>query len=675
MLAAIVGLLLILTIAIGFLGLIAAPQLRSGKRILAPGGERVVATAAAAPVAAGRGTLRGLLASWRASIATAHWFQRIWHPVSEAIHGALDRLEDRDTPAKGDDSRPAVVGVADLTTRMGHSQPRGHTRSATAAGGRVHPASAWLGKTGEIPLRDISVPSDPLPSDNGDRPFAERLAESEVTRPMAPVPGVVPASAGSRSNPRSPLPSTGGISTPGLAASASPKKTDAKKSVVQTQPVAAKVGAEAPSGRTAGLAVSGGAVSGGGRAAGAEAPSARAGGRTPGTDTTSARAGVRAPGGEAPGEGRVAGGRVPEADAPSARVGGRAPSPEAPAARGTTPGSAATAAPGAAASAAGKGPRRDRFDVAAIIGNRGRLREAARIAVERLDSKSETTITGSPVAPMPVLPASVTPPASPASVVPSASVAPSDETVMIQPVKAPEVKVPEAKAAEPNVPVDKAPAAKKNEARPAAASVPSSDETVMIEPVRAPIAAADEVVRFAPIKEPVARSGEAAAPKAQVASSDETVKIAPVREPVAKAEPAVAPSDATVLIPPVVEPKAAAEKAAAEKAAAGETLVMEPVAAEEVPLVAQTVVMEPVGAGEPGGAGSAPEPATGSAPGPATQSATGFAAGSAVSAHAETEVIDAIEEPVATGGQPGAASRNGRSRGKKTRGGKQRNGR
>ncbi|WP_285598241.1 hypothetical protein [Kineosporia sp. NBRC 101731] len=504
-----------------------------------------MSAAAAAPTAAGRGTARGAIASWRASIATAHWFQRIWHPLSEAMHAGFDRLEDRQG-ATGGKGLP-TVGAANLTSALGHSQPRGHARNAGNGGngGQERSASAWLGQTGEIPVRDIAVPHDPEMLDDGDRP----IADTEMTMPLAPVPAESPTR--SALTPAPVKPTTKGARRP------------------ESQPV---VTSRAAGGNDAG----------------------QSGVTESGTDPV--ETGVRHTG-----------------------------APAAPAAKP-------------------KGPRRDRFDVAAIIGSRGRGK-----------AKKEPSV---------------------------AAVDPSDETVMIEPVKA---RVQQKKvAAKAEVKATPKAEARVPEAKPAGSAVSAgaktpepvdpSDETVMIQPVREPVATAQpekaqpqkarpqkvepqraqqRTVEAEKIESPKARPQKAQPGQAgpqRVAEapvlSDETVMMAPIKDEVAGSATPVTKvadevpvlSDETVMMAPIKDEVVGAPVPSPAKASS-------PAVGEAAPAKASSPA---VGKAAPA---KAPSPAAGKAAPPKASSPT---AGKITPAKAEVlkvapaEVVSAETEPAKT---------------------------
>lgn len=130
--------LITLAVAVGVMAVVALPYLRSGSRILTPGGERVVERAKVQakqkPVAAAGSTWHGLVAL-RQRIA------RAWQPIGQRLHGALDRLEGRSAPTAQRPVEPTQ------SPPEGGSPPLGGARTV----GRPRPIPVDSGPIPEIP--------------------------------------------------------------------------------------------------------------------------------------------------------------------------------------------------------------------------------------------------------------------------------------------------------------------------------------------------------------------------------------------------------------------------------------------------------------------------------------------------------------------------------------------
>jgi hypothetical protein len=147
-LAIVIGLLLTVSVALGIVVLVALPNLRHGSRILTPDGERAVKRAKQQakqkPLAAAGSTWHGLVALERQLARLGRQAGRVWAPISEALHGALDRMEDRDsakgTAASADSDTPDVGKAGAMIRHL--AGPAGATPAAQASGSAAEPEAA-----------------------------------------------------------------------------------------------------------------------------------------------------------------------------------------------------------------------------------------------------------------------------------------------------------------------------------------------------------------------------------------------------------------------------------------------------------------------------------------------------------------------------------------------------
>lgn len=195
-LAIVIGLLLTVVVALGIVVLVALPNLRQGSRILTPDGQRAVKRARQQakqkPLAAVGSTWHGLVAIERLFARMSRQIARIWAPISEALHEALDRLEDQDSAKSAEKMMDVESGTPDL----GNTKPNigdrteGMTEPPLTGNSSVGNPRAVPPISGPIPeIKNQAAPTPATGTEKDGRTIDLRAAERseadrDVTRKM-----------------------------------------------------------------------------------------------------------------------------------------------------------------------------------------------------------------------------------------------------------------------------------------------------------------------------------------------------------------------------------------------------------------------------------------------------------------------------------------------------------
>ena len=142
MLAIVIGLVLIVTVAAGIVAMVAAPRLRGGEELLTPEGKQTIIRAGQRTreqsAAAAENTVQAV-SSLKGRVSSA------WSPASEFLHQQLDRLEGQEGTVNG---------------------PSGETGSSTADSGSSPTARHNGGMMGVGAPRPVPAESGPIPIDD-----------------------------------------------------------------------------------------------------------------------------------------------------------------------------------------------------------------------------------------------------------------------------------------------------------------------------------------------------------------------------------------------------------------------------------------------------------------------------------------------------------------------------
>jgi hypothetical protein len=179
--------LLILVIALAIMALVALPHVRSGSRILTPGGERAVGQALEQakqrPVAAVGGTWRGIVLISRALLAARRRLVLAWQPVSALLHESMDRLEAKSSSGRNVSAETPAGHGYPVVPEEYYVTPRDISVDAIPGETLIIPAVPPLPPVPYIPARPPAAPATRARQPAAEEPVAAPAAGTAAQPP------------------------------------------------------------------------------------------------------------------------------------------------------------------------------------------------------------------------------------------------------------------------------------------------------------------------------------------------------------------------------------------------------------------------------------------------------------------------------------------------------------